>query len=85
MRTLAYHEGILGHHFQISISVELEGLPIFRSLSPFTAYAESWALYAERLACELGFGYYPYDNIARLYAELFRAVRYAPNFRCITF
>ncbi|GAB2684924.1 DUF885 domain-containing protein [Aliiglaciecola aliphaticivorans] len=75
MRTLAYHEGIPGHHFQVSISMELEGLPIFRTLSPFTAYTEGWALYAERLAWELGFEEDPYDNIGRLQAELFRAVR----------
>ncbi|WJG08014.1 DUF885 domain-containing protein [Aliiglaciecola sp. LCG003] len=75
MRTLAYHEGIPGHHFQISISMELEGLPIFRTLSPFTAYTEGWALYTERLAWELGFEKDPFDNIGRLQAELFRAVR----------
>lgn len=75
MRTLAYHEGIPGHHFQISISMELEGLPIFRTLSPFTAYTEGWALYTERLAWELGFQDNPFDNIGRLQAELFRAVR----------
>ena len=75
MRTLAYHEGIPGHHFQIAISMELEGLPIFRTLSPFTAYTEGWALYTEQLAWELGFQNDPYDNIGRLQAELFRAVR----------
>lgn len=75
MRTLAYHEGIPGHHFQIAISMELEGLPIFRTLSPFTAYTEGWALYTEYLAWELGFQNDPYDNIGRLQAELFRAVR----------
>jgi uncharacterized protein (DUF885 family) len=75
MRTLAYHEGIPGHHFQISISMELEGLPIFRTLSPFTAYTEGWALYTEYLAWELGFQDDPFDNIGRLQAELFRAVR----------
>jgi len=75
MRTLAYHEGIPGHHFQIAISMELEGLPIFRKMSPFTAYTEGWALYAERLAWELGFQDDPFDNIGRLQAELFRAVR----------
>lgn len=75
MRTLAYHEGIPGHHFQISISMELEGLPIFRTLSPFVAYTEGWALYTEYLAWELGFQDDPYDNVGRLQAELFRAVR----------
>ena len=75
MRTLAYHEGIPGHHFQISISMDLEGLPIFRTLPLFTAYIEGWALYTEYLAWELGFQDDPYDNIGRLQAELFRAVR----------
>jgi uncharacterized protein (DUF885 family) len=75
MRTLAYHEGIPGHHFQIAIGIELEGLPIFRTLPLFTAYVEGWALYTEYLAWELGFQDDPFDNIGRLQAELFRAVR----------
>lgn len=75
MRTLAYHEAVPGHHFQRAIQQELEGIPFFRKLAPFTAYAEGWALYAERLAWELGFQENPYDNIGRLQAELFRAVR----------
>jgi uncharacterized protein (DUF885 family) len=75
MRTLAYHEGIPGHHFQIAIGLELEGLPIFRTLPLFTAYSEGWALYTEYLAWELGFQDDPFDNIGRLQAELFRAVR----------
>lgn len=75
MRTLAYHEGIPGHHFQIAIAMELEGLPFFRKMSPFTAYTEGWALYTEQLAWELGFQKDPFDNIGRLQGELFRAVR----------
>lgn len=75
MRTLAYHEGIPGHHFQIAIGMEAEGLPLFRRMSPFTAYTEGWALYAEQVAWELDFQNDPYDNIGRLQAELFRAVR----------
>ena len=75
MRTLAYHEAVPGHHFQRAIQQELEGIPFFRKLAPFTAYAEGWALYTERLAWELGFQENPYDNIGRLQAELFRAVR----------
>ncbi len=75
MRTLAYHEGIPGHHFQIAIAMELEGLPLFRKFSPFTAYVEGWALYSEYLAWELNFQDDPFDNIGRLQAELFRAVR----------
>lgn len=75
MRTLAYHEGIPGHHFQIGLARELKGLPFFRTLVPFTAYSEGWALYAERLAWELGFEAQPLDNLGRLQAEMFRAVR----------
>ena len=75
MRTLAYHEGIPGHHFQISIAQELKGVPFFRRVLPFTAYAEGWALYAERLAWELGFEKDPLDNLGRLRDEMMRAVR----------
>jgi uncharacterized protein (DUF885 family) len=75
MRTLAYHEAIPGHHFQLAIQQQQDELPFFRRLVPFTAYTEGWALYAEQLAWELGFQQDPYDNIGRLQAELFRAVR----------
>ncbi|NVJ49218.1 MAG: DUF885 domain-containing protein [Gammaproteobacteria bacterium] len=75
MRTLAYHEAVPGHHFQVTIQQELEGVPLFRKFAPFTAYTEGWALYAEQLAWELGFQNNPFDNIGRLQAELFRAVR----------
>jgi uncharacterized protein (DUF885 family) len=75
MRTLAYHEAVPGHHFQIAIQQQVEDMPFFRKLIPFTAYSEGWALYAERVAWELGFQEDPYDNIGRLQAELFRGVR----------
>ncbi len=75
MRTLAYHEGVPGHHFQIAIQTELQGIPEFRKESGFTSYSEGWALYAEQLAWEMGFQTDPYDNLGRLQAELFRAVR----------
>ncbi|CCQ10081.1 FIG01058060: hypothetical protein [Pseudoalteromonas luteoviolacea B = ATCC 29581] len=75
MRTLAYHEGIPGHHFQIAIAMELEGMPFIRRMSPFTAYTEGWALYTERLAWEMGYQNNPLDDLGRLQAELFRAVR----------
>ncbi len=76
MKTLAYHEGIPGHHFQIGIQGELKGLPIFRTVVPFTAYMEGWALYSEQLAYELGFYKNdPFGNLGRLQAEMFRAVR----------
>ncbi len=75
MRTLAVHEGIPGHHFQIAIAMELEGMPLIRRFAPFVAYTEGWALYAERVAWEQGLLPTPADNIGRLTAELFRAVR----------
>jgi len=75
MRTLAYHEGVPGHHFQIALAQENKDLPLFRRMGPFTAYIEGWALYAERVAWEAGFETDPYDNLGRLQAELFRAVR----------
>ncbi|MDZ7790938.1 MAG: DUF885 domain-containing protein [Xanthomonadales bacterium] len=75
MRTLAYHEAIPGHHFQIAITQELDGIPMFRRLIPFTAYSEGWALYTEQLAREIGFQDDPLDNLGRLQAEMFRAVR----------
>jgi uncharacterized protein (DUF885 family) len=75
MRTLAYHEAVPGHHLQISISQEQKGLPFFRSIVPFTAYVEGWALYAEQLGWEMGFEKNPLDNLGRLQAEMFRSVR----------
>ena len=75
MRTLAYHEGIPGHHFQITIAQELQDVPFFRRVLPFTAYSEGWALYAERLAWEMGFEKDPLDNLGRLRDEMMRAVR----------
>lgn len=76
MPTLAYHEAIPGHHFQIAIQQELADIPTFRTGINYTAYAEGWALYAEYLAWEAGFyADDPYGNLGRLQSELFRAVR----------
>ena len=76
MHTLAAHEGIPGHHFQLAIAMELEGVPTFRKVLPFTAFAEGWALYTERLVWEHGFyDEDPFGNLGRLRDELFRAVR----------
>ncbi len=75
MPTVAYHEAIPGHHFQIAIAQEMD-LPLFRNDVVFNAYAEGWALYAERLAWEMGlYEDDPYGNIGRLHLELLRAVR----------
>jgi uncharacterized protein (DUF885 family) len=76
MPTLAYHEGVPGHHWQISIAQELKGVPQFRKVLPFTAYAEGWALYCEWLAKQAGwYDKDPFGDLGRLQAELFRAVR----------
>lgn len=75
MRTLAYHEAVPGHHFQIALAQEMKGLPLFRRFVPFTVYSEGWALYAEQVAWEAGFQANPLDNLGRLQAEMFRAVR----------
>lgn len=75
MRTLAYHEAIPGHHFQIALSQSIESVPAFRRVVPFTAFSEGWALYAERLAWELGLLADPLADLGRLQAEMFRATR----------
>jgi uncharacterized protein (DUF885 family) len=76
MKTLSYHEANPGHHFQIAIQMELSGMPIFRKLIPFGTYMEGWAMYAERLAWEMGmYKDDTFGNVGRLQAELFRAVR----------
>lgn len=75
MPTLAYHEGVPGHHFQIAIALELKNLPTFRHLASFTAYQEGWALYCEQLASEYGFTQDPYSDLGRLQMELLRASR----------
>jgi len=75
MRTLTYHETIPGHHLQIALAQELEGVPFFRRVVPFTAFIEGWALYAERVAAENGFHPTPFDRLGQLVAENFRAAR----------
>jgi uncharacterized protein (DUF885 family) len=76
MKTLAYHEGIPGHHFQISIALNLKDLPLLRQQTLYSAYAEGWALYAERLAAEIGmYKDDPLGDLGRLEAEMFRATR----------
>jgi len=75
LENLAYHEGLPGHHMQISIQQELEGLPRFRSYHGYTAYSEGWGLYAEYLGKDMGFYEDPYSDFGRLSGELWRAVR----------
>ena len=75
MKTLAYHEAVPGHHFQIGIAGTLD-LPLFRNIENFTGYVEGWALYAEWLALELGlYNGDPAGDLGRLQAEIFRAAR----------
>jgi uncharacterized protein (DUF885 family) len=73
---VAYHEGVPGHHLQISIAQQLRGLPKFRLFSAgLSAYTEGWALYAEQLGKEIGLYKDPVSDYGRLSSELFRAVR----------
>jgi len=72
---VAYHEGIPGHHMQLSIQQTLTNLPEFRKHGGNSAYAEGWALYAEQLGKEVGFYQDPGSDYGRLCSELFRAVR----------
>jgi uncharacterized protein (DUF885 family) len=75
VEAVSYHEGIPGHHLQISIQQELTGLPPFRQQAYYTAYTEGWALYAERLGKEIGFYQDPYSDYGRLEADMWRAIR----------
>jgi uncharacterized protein (DUF885 family) len=73
---VAYHEGVPGHHMQLSVQQKLTGLPKFRLHGlGFNAYSEGWALYAEQLGKEVGFYQDPVSDYGRLSSELFRAVR----------
>jgi uncharacterized protein (DUF885 family) len=72
---IAYHEGLPGHHLQISIAQEQEGVPTFRKHQFYTAYAEGWGLYSERLGKDVGFYQDPYSDYGRLEADIWRAVR----------
>lgn len=75
LENLSYHEGLPGHHMQISIQQELENLPRFRSFRGYTAYSEGWGLYAEYLGKEMGGYADPYSDFGRLSGEIWRAVR----------
>lgn len=75
LEAIAYHEGLPGHHMQISIAQELTGIPLFRTLAYFTAYGEGWGLYAEALAKEMGGYEDPYSEFGQLSSEMWRAIR----------
>jgi len=76
LEVIAYHEGLPGHHMQISIAQELEGVPQFQTQLSFTAYAEGWGLYSEKLASEMPGTYADaYQQFGRLSSEIWRAIR----------
>ena len=75
VESTAYHEGVPGHHMQISIAQTLPELPAFRQQAGYVGYAEGWALYSERLGKDIGFYQDPYSDFGRLSDEMLRAVR----------
>lgn len=75
LESLAYHEGVPGHHMQIAIQNELTDIPVFRTQYGYSAYAEGWGLYAEDLGKTMGMFTDPYNDFGRLNSELWRAVR----------
>ncbi|MDI1289259.1 MAG: DUF885 domain-containing protein [bacterium] len=75
LESVAYHEAVPGHHFQISIALETPDLPMIRRLSLFTAYVEGWGLYSERLADEMGLYSSDLQRMGMLSADVWRASR----------
>jgi uncharacterized protein (DUF885 family) len=75
LEDMAYHEGVPGHHLQISIAQELTGLPEFRKHLHYTAYSEGWGMYSERLGKDVGFYQDPYSDYGRLEGDIWRAIR----------
>jgi uncharacterized protein (DUF885 family) len=75
VESIAYHEGIPGHHLQISIAQEATGLPEFRKYLGYTAFVEGWALYAEQLGKDIGLYQDPYSDYGRLESDIWRAIR----------
>ena len=75
LEALAYHEGLPGHHLQLSIQTQLGDVPPFRRFGGVTAYSEGWGLYSEELGKDMGFYTDPYSDFGRLGMELWRAAR----------
>ena len=75
VESTAYHEGLPGHHLQISIAQELDAVPTFRKFESYTAYTEGWGLYAERLGKDVGLYQDPYSDYGRLENDIWRAIR----------
>lgn len=75
LEALAYHEGLPGHHLQLSIQTQLGDVPAFRRFGGVTAYSEGWGLYSEELGKDMGFYNDPYSDFGRLGMELWRACR----------
>ncbi len=75
IEALSFHEAVPGHHLQIALQQELEGMPTFRRFSTFTAFVEGWGLYAERLGYDAGFYTDPYSRFGQLSYDMWRACR----------